>query len=85
MEGQTEKFTPRGKNSPLESKFAPRGEVKNGPLQGPYSEMGGSKRPPELQCDQIEKKTWLDTFSYIMFSQRAPKAVFLKKASRQHR
>jgi hypothetical protein len=32
MEGQTENFTPRGQNSPLGSKFSPRGEVKNGPL-----------------------------------------------------
>jgi hypothetical protein len=37
MEGRTENFTPevyfapRGLNSPLGSKFAPRGEVKNGP------------------------------------------------------
>jgi hypothetical protein len=37
MEGRTENFTPRGQihpwvtNSPLGSKFAPRGEVKNGP------------------------------------------------------
>jgi hypothetical protein len=32
MEGQTENFTPREQSSPLGSKFAPRGEVKNGPL-----------------------------------------------------
>jgi hypothetical protein len=31
MEGQTENFTPRGQTHPWGSKFAPWGEVKNGP------------------------------------------------------
>jgi hypothetical protein len=39
MEGRAENFTPRGQNSSLGdnfalgSKFAPRGEAKNGPLK----------------------------------------------------
>jgi hypothetical protein len=33
MEGRIENFTPGGQLSPYGSKFAPRGEVKNGPLR----------------------------------------------------
>jgi hypothetical protein len=32
MAGRTENFTPRGQLRPWGSKFAPKGEVKNGPL-----------------------------------------------------